>query len=79
MLKRLFETSVEPNACNFFLGLFIHLIYIFYRMWALVVWYLTRDLPPADSKDEFGCTIKKDGILSHKQIFNICATPYQVV
>ncbi|GFS65273.1 uncharacterized protein TNCV_2451151 [Trichonephila clavipes] len=48
MLQRLFETSVQPNTCNFFLGLLMPVEHV----WNLVGRRFTRDLHPAASKDE---------------------------
>ncbi|PRD23869.1 UNVERIFIED_CONTAM: hypothetical protein NCL1_45247 [Trichonephila clavipes] len=55
MLQRLFETSVQPNRCNFFLSLLIlricHLLPIDH-VWNLVGRYLARDPRLAASKDK---------------------------
>ncbi|GFW72065.1 uncharacterized protein TNCV_4789531 [Trichonephila clavipes] len=77
MLQRLFETPVQPNTCNFFLGLLILLIE---QVWDLLSRCLVRDSRPAASKDELLLRIQeKYGILFHKQTFKICLTPCQFV
>ncbi|GFX72346.1 uncharacterized protein TNCV_1253001 [Trichonephila clavipes] len=53
MLLRLFETSVQPNTYNFFLGLLIlRICRIIEHLWDLVGRRLVRDPRPEASKDE---------------------------
>ncbi|GFV47308.1 uncharacterized protein TNCV_4829641 [Trichonephila clavipes] len=49
MLQRLLEISVQPNTCNFFLGLLIRRTE---HVWDVVGRRLARDPRPAASKDE---------------------------
>ncbi|GFT80391.1 uncharacterized protein TNCV_2184491 [Trichonephila clavipes] len=51
-LQRLFETSIQLNACNFFLGRLIHRIYPLLSTCGLVGRRFARDPRPAASKDE---------------------------
>ncbi|GFV79788.1 uncharacterized protein TNCV_1726131 [Trichonephila clavipes] len=53
MLQRLFETSVQPNTYDFFLGLLIRRICRLLRTsWDLVGQCFHHDLSPSASKDE---------------------------
>ncbi|GFT76280.1 uncharacterized protein TNCV_564531 [Trichonephila clavipes] len=58
MLQRLFETSVQPNTCNFFLGLLIRRICRLEHVWDLVGQLLARDPRPAVSNDELFLSIR---------------------
>ena len=74
ILQRLFETSVQPNSCNFFLGLPIHRICRLLstcRIWSVGVSPL--------QKTNFCCAYKQYGIFFHKQTFKICLIPCHVV
>ncbi|GFU28677.1 hypothetical protein TNCV_468701 [Trichonephila clavipes] len=53
MLQSLFETSVQPNTCNAFLGIiFSPDMSPIENMWDLVGRRLARDTRPAASTDE---------------------------
>ena len=72
MCQRLFETSVQPYTCSFFLGLLIHCICCLLSMrgiWlvgvSLVICVLQLQ------KMNFGCTYNQYGITFHKQAFKI--------
>ncbi|GFS90173.1 transposable element Tc1 transposase [Trichonephila clavipes] len=70
MLQKLFETSVQPNTSNFFLGLLIRRIYRLLstcEIWLDGVPLMIRVLQL--QKTNFCCAYKQSGILFHKQIF----------
>ncbi|PRD26711.1 UNVERIFIED_CONTAM: hypothetical protein NCL1_37391 [Trichonephila clavipes] len=80
MLQRLFETSVQPKTCNFFLGLLIRCICRLlstYEIWLVGVSLLIYVL--LLQKTNFSCAYKQYGILFYKQTFKICLTPCHVV
>ncbi|GFV10633.1 transposable element Tcb1 transposase [Trichonephila clavipes] len=52
ILQRLFDTSVHPNICNFFLGLLIRWIWPIEHVWDLIGQCLARDPRSTASKDE---------------------------
>ncbi|GFY30989.1 uncharacterized protein TNCV_1629621 [Trichonephila clavipes] len=80
MLQRLFETSVQPNTCNFFLGLLIrricHLLSTC-EIWLVGVSLVIR--VQQLQKTKFCCAYKQYGIFFHKQTFKIYLTPCPVV
>ncbi|GFW46378.1 uncharacterized protein TNCV_4810661 [Trichonephila clavipes] len=52
MLQRLYETSVQPNTYNFFLGLLFRRICCLLSTCGIWCRHLARDSRPAASKDE---------------------------
>ena len=76
MLQKLFETYIQPNTGNFFLGLLIrHRCYLLKRVgiWFVGISLLIRVLQLQ------GCAYKQYGILLYEQIFKFCLTPCHVV
>ena len=76
MLQRLFETSVQPNASIFFLGLLFRRICLLLstcKILLVSVSLVTRVLQL--QKTNFTYTYKQYGILFHKQTFKFCLTP----
>ncbi|GFW17234.1 uncharacterized protein TNCV_1957051 [Trichonephila clavipes] len=71
MLQRLFETSVQPNTCNFFLGLLIRRICRLLSTRGIWLVGLARYLRSTASKDELLLRIQAIGILFHKQFQNL--------
>ncbi|GFV57230.1 transposable element Tcb1 transposase [Trichonephila clavipes] len=74
MLQKLFETSVQPNMCNFFPGLLVRRICRLMStcgIWLVDVSLVIHVLQL--QKTNFCCAYKQYGILFHKQ------TPYHVV
>ena len=82
MMKKLFETSVEPNTYNFFLELLISRIYrllIMFEIWLICVSLMIHVLL---QKTNFGCECNQYGILFLKQTFQsvlLHATSYSSI
>ena len=75
MLQRLFETSIQPNICNFFLGLLIRQICCLLSLcgiWLVSVSLVIRVLQ--FQKMNFGCSYKQFGVRFHRQTCKICLT-----
>ncbi|PRD24241.1 UNVERIFIED_CONTAM: hypothetical protein NCL1_44360 [Trichonephila clavipes] len=80
MLQKLFGTSVQPNTCNFSLGLLIRRICRLLStsdIWLVSVSLVIRTLQLQKTIICYAYT--QYGILFYKQTFKICLTPCHVV
>ncbi|GFV48499.1 uncharacterized protein TNCV_2395641 [Trichonephila clavipes] len=76
-VAKLLETSVQPNTCNFFLGLLIRHLLNPCEIWLVRVPFVIRVLQL--QKTNVCCAHTQYGILLHKQTIKICLTPCHVV